>query len=92
MGAVQFNNFALKYQAMINWTNYIKTDPGILFGKPVIAGTRIAVDLILEKLSGGETMEQLLQAYPGVTKEALYACLAFAADNMRDETRYPLES
>jgi len=77
---------------MINWVNYIKSDPAILSGKPVIGGTRIAVDLILEKLSEGETIDQLLEAYPSITTEAINACLAFAADNLRDETRFPLES
>lgn len=77
---------------MIHWETYIKSDPAILSGKPVIAGSRIAVDLVLEKLSEGETVDQLLQAYPFITREAINACLAFAADNLRNETRFPLES
>ena len=48
----------------INWNKYIETNPKIMFGKPVIIGTRIPVDLILEKLSLGETTEQLLKSYP----------------------------
>jgi uncharacterized protein (DUF433 family) len=49
-------------------------------GKPVVAGTRITVELILEKLGAGETMEQLLETHPGLTREAVLAALAFAAD------------
>lgn len=45
-------------------TNLIKTDPDVMMGKPVVAGTRITVELILEKLAAGETVEQLLDAHP----------------------------
>tara|TARA_Y100000590_G_C15219143_1_gene825538 strand:- start:290 stop:523 length:234 start_codon:yes stop_codon:yes gene_type:complete len=64
---------------MVNWNEHIVSDPKILFGKPVIKGTRIPVDLILEKLANGETFESLLTDYPKLTKEKLYACLAFAS-------------
>ncbi|MBC7570920.1 MAG: DUF433 domain-containing protein [Spirosoma sp.] len=72
----------------MNWQDYIGSDPAILFGKPVIKGTRIPVDLILEKLGTGETIEQLLNAYPRATKEALYACLLFASDTVKNEIVY----
>jgi uncharacterized protein (DUF433 family) len=49
-------------------------------GQPVVAGTRITVELILEKLGAEETMEQLLEAHPRLTREAVLAALAFAAD------------
>ncbi len=62
----------------INWKDYITINPGIMFGKAVIIGTRVPVDLILEKLSTGETMDQLLEAYPKINKEALFACLKYA--------------
>ena len=54
----------------MNWRDYIASDPTIMFGKPVIKGTRVPVDLILEKLGNGETMEQLLESYPSVTETA----------------------
>lgn len=50
-------------------------DPKILFGKPVVAGTRISVELILEKLSHGETIEDLLEAHPKLTRDGIYAAL-----------------
>ena len=62
----------------------IKTDPSIMMGKPVIAGTRITVELILEKLVAGETAEQILDAHPRLTKKAISAALAYAAESLRD--------
>ena len=69
----------------INWKNYIETNPKIMFGKPVLIGTRIPVDLILEKLSMGEKIEQLLKSYPSLKKESIYACLAFASESVKNE-------
>ena len=58
-------------------TKLIQSDPSIMMGKPVIAGTRITVELILEKLAAGETVEQLLKAHPRLTKEGIQAALSF---------------
>lgn len=66
--------------------NYISRSPDILFGKPVLKGTRIPVDLILEKLAMGETVDELLIAYPQITKESIYACLLYASLILRNET------
>jgi uncharacterized protein (DUF433 family) len=68
----------------------IRSDPAIMMGKPVIAGTRITVELILEKLAAGETMEQLLAAHPRLTREAIRAALAFAAEALRSDVVYPI--
>jgi uncharacterized protein (DUF433 family) len=68
----------------------IQSDPSIMMGKPVIAGTRITVELILEKLAAGETIEQLLEAHPRLTQEAVRAALAFAAEALRADVVYPL--
>jgi uncharacterized protein (DUF433 family) len=57
----------------------IISDPNVMMGKPVVAGTRITVELILEKLSAGETVEQILEAHPRLTREAIQAALVFAA-------------
>ncbi|MGQ0760758.1 MAG: DUF433 domain-containing protein [Acidobacteriota bacterium] len=56
----------------------IQSDPSIMMGKPVINGTRITVELILEKLAAGETIEQILDAHPRLTREAVLAALDFA--------------
>ncbi|MEM8900816.1 MAG: DUF433 domain-containing protein [Bacteroidota bacterium] len=76
----------------MNWREFISSDPKILFGKPVLKGTRVPVDLILEKLSFGESPQQLLDAYPHIDKESIFACLAFAADAVRNETTISLAS
>ncbi len=68
----------------------IQSDPSVMMGKPVIAGTRITVELILEKLAAGETVEQILEAHPRLTQEAIRAALAFAAEALRTDVVYPL--
>jgi uncharacterized protein (DUF433 family) len=62
----------------------IQMDPAIMMGKPVIKGTRITVELILDKLAAGETVEQILEAHPRLTKKAIMAAIAFAADSLRN--------
>lgn len=68
----------------------IISDPNVMMGKPVVAGTRITVELILEKLSAGETAEQILDAYPRLTLEAIRAALAFASQALRADVVYPI--
>lgn len=63
-------------------TDLIIIDPDVMLGKPVIAGTRITVELILEKLAAGETVEQILDAHPRLTKEAVSAALLYAVKNL----------
>ncbi len=69
---------------------WIVSDPNIMMGKPVVAGTRITVELILEKLAAGETVEQILEAHPRLTREAIQAALKFAAEAMRADVVYPI--
>ena len=57
----------------------IQSDPKIMMGKPVVVGTRITVELILEKLAAGETVEQILDEHPRLTKQAVLAAVKFAA-------------
>ncbi len=63
---------------MQDYRQYITSNPNILFGKPAIKDTRIAVEQILDELAGGRTIEELLEEYPRLTREAIYAALAFA--------------
>ena len=67
----------------------IVSNPDVMMGKPVVAGTRITVELILEKLSAGETVEQILDAHPRLTREAIQAALAFATEALRADVVYP---
>lgn len=77
---------------MQDYREYITSDPNVLSGKPAIRETRIAVELILDELAGGMTVDEMLEEYPRLTREAIYAALAFAADTLRGEVVYPLDS
>jgi uncharacterized protein (DUF433 family) len=68
----------------------IVSDPTVMMGKPVIAGTRITVELVLEKMAAGESEEQILEAYPRLTREGIRAALAFAAEALRADVVYPV--
>lgn len=70
----------------------IVSDPKVMMGKPVIAGTRIAVDLILEKLGRGEPIEALLESHPRLTREGVLAALRFAAQALRADVVYPVSA
>ena len=70
----------------------IVSDTAVMMGKPVVSGTRITVELILEKLAAGESMEQLLEAHPRLTRPAILAALNFAAGTLRADVLYPLGS
>lgn len=61
-------------------TGLIESNPAVMMGKPVFSGTRIPVQIILEKLAAGETYEQLLEAHPRLTMDHIRAGLAFAAE------------
>jgi uncharacterized protein (DUF433 family) len=63
------------------------TDPNIMMGKPVIAGTRITVELILDKLAAGETIKQILEEYPQLAREMILA--AIASEAMKSTTTHP---
>lgn len=69
----------------MNWRDHIVSDPEILVGKPVLKGTRLSVDLILDRLADGWTTDDLFQAYPRLTPEALQAVFAFAAEMLKDD-------
>ncbi|HLA50370.1 MAG TPA: DUF433 domain-containing protein [Thermodesulfovibrionia bacterium] len=71
-------------------SNLIVSDPAVMMGKPVVAGTRITVELILEKLAAGETVEQILEAHPRLTHEGVQAALAFAAKVLKGDVVYPV--
>ena len=69
----------------------IVSDPAVLMGKPVIKGTRITVELVLEKLAAGEAIEQILEAHPHLTREGIQAALSFAAETLRSDVIYPTD-
>jgi uncharacterized protein (DUF433 family) len=69
---------------------WIVSDPKVMMGKPVVKGTRITVELILEKLAAGETIEQILEAHPRLSRETVLAAIAFAQEALRADVVYPL--
>ena len=73
-------------------SNLITSDPKVMMGKPVVAGTRITVELILEKLAAGETAEQILQAHRNLTEASIRAALAFASEALKADVIYPAPS
>jgi uncharacterized protein (DUF433 family) len=73
----------------MTWQERIVVDPQILVGKPVIRGTRLAVELIVDLLAQGWSEEDILKNYPGLVREDLHACLKYASAVMQSEKVYP---
>ena len=74
---------------MIQWQNHIHSDPKILVGKPVVKGTRLSVEFLLERFANGWTEQQVLENYPRLTKEDLQAVFAYAYECMKDGLLFP---
>jgi uncharacterized protein (DUF433 family) len=64
----------------ITWENRIMTGTDVMLGKPVIKGTRITVEMVMERLASGWSVEQLLESYPVITEQDIHACLVYAAE------------
>ena len=73
-------------------SDLIVSKPTIMMGKPVIKGTRITVELILEKIAAGESVNQILSEHPRLTLEAIQASYAFAAKALKADVIYPVET
>lgn len=69
---------------------HIESKPGVMMGKPVIAGTRITVESILERLGAGETVESIVAEHPRLTREAVLAAVEFGARALRADVVYPV--
>ena len=74
----------------MNWQERIILDAEVLSGKPVVRGTRLAVEFIIELLAQGWTEADILSNYPGLTREDIQACLGYASEVLRAEKVYPL--
>ena len=74
----------------MNWQDYITINPEIMIGKPVIRGTRITVENIVEELACGYTFQEILTAHPRLSQEAILAALHYAAAIMKNEKVYPV--
>lgn len=69
---------------------WIVADPDVMMGKPVVRGTRVTVELILEKLGAGESVEEILEAHPHLTREAVLGAVRFGAEVLRTDVVLPL--
>lgn len=69
----------------MNWQTYIHTDPTILAGKPVIKGTRLSVELLLERLANGWTEQMIFESYPTLPEGSIQAIYAFMLDTIKED-------
>ena len=68
----------------------IQSNPSIMMGKPVVAGTRVTVVLILEKLGAGETIDQIIEEHPRLTRKGVLAAVRFGGEALRADVAYPV--
>jgi len=73
-----------------DWRERITVDPAVLVGKPVVRGTRLSVELILDLVAEGWSFDDLLESYPGLTVEDIRACVAYAKDVLAQERVFPM--
>jgi uncharacterized protein (DUF433 family) len=74
----------------MSWQQRITADPSVLLGKPVIKGTRLAVEFVVGLLAQGWPEEEVLRNYPGITREDIQACLQYARSVLEAERVYPV--
>ena len=74
----------------MKWKEHITIDPKILVGKPIIKGTRLSVEFVIDLLAQGWDDEEILRNYPGITREDIQACLAYASETLKVEKVYIL--
>lgn len=75
----------------MDWKQHISIEPKVLAGKPVVKGTRLAVEFIVSLLAQGWTNDEILHSYPGLNIEDIKACLQYASEILHAEKVYPLE-
>lgn len=78
--------------SQVRWPDFIASDPEVLGGKPVVRGTRLAVDFLLGLFASGWTQQQVLDNYRALTPESLRAVFAYAAEVLGEETLIPVRS
>ncbi len=75
----------------MGWEERIELNPNVLVGKPIVKGTRLAVEFIVELLADGWTERAILAEYLGLTRDDIHACLRYASERLHAEKVYPLE-
>jgi uncharacterized protein (DUF433 family) len=76
----------------MRWEDRIAIDPKVLAGKPVIKGTRLAVEFIVDHLAQGWTEPRILENYPGIASEDIRACLQYASEMLKSERVFPVSA
>ncbi|MCE2833986.1 MAG: DUF433 domain-containing protein [bacterium] len=76
----------------MKWQEFIVSDPSILLGKPIIKGTRISVELILDLLENGWTPQQLIEAYPSLTPDSISAVFSYLKECISHEFYFPFSA
>lgn len=76
----------------MDWQTRITIDPDVLVGKPIIKGTRLAVEFIIDLLSQGWSIEEILRNYPGITVVDIQACLSYASAALKSEKVYAISA
>lgn len=76
----------------MNWKDRIETNPDVLAGKPIVAGTRIPVELVVELLAEDWSTEEILDQYPALSHEDIRACLHYASERLQSERVYPVKT
>jgi uncharacterized protein (DUF433 family) len=76
----------------MTWQERIVADPKVLAGKPVVRGTRISVELVVDLLAAGWSHAQILESYPHLGEDDIRACLAYAGELLREERVLPLKT
>lgn len=76
----------------MDWRERIAADPKVMVGKPVVKGTRLTVEFIVELLAAGWSFTDILEEYPGLSGEDVTACLYYAHDVLKDVKEYPLKA
>lgn len=74
----------------MTWQDRIEIDPDRLGGKPVVRGSRVPVELVVELVADGWSVERIRESYPALTEEDIHACLGCAAALLREERQFPL--
>lgn len=69
----------------MDWQQHIAVTPGVLTGKPVVKGTRLAVEFVLGLVAQGWSQEEILRNYPGLTREQILACISYAQARLSEE-------
>lgn len=76
----------------MEWQARIETKPGVLDGKPVVTGTRIPVELVVELLAQDWSTDEILDQYPALAREDIQACLHYASEILQSERVYPVKT